>query len=73
MSKYKIQMETVKDAAKLAGIAELVNQELVLTDGNGFKVNAKSVMGAIYTLEFDEIWLESNEEIPYSMFKDFIV
>lgn len=73
MSKYKINLETTKDAAKLANIAEKLNIELTLTDGNGMRVNAKSVIGAIYTLEFNEIWLESPEEIPYMDFSEFIV
>ena len=73
MSRYKIYLETAKDAAKLANIAEGLDMELTLTDGAGMRVNAKSVIGAIYTLEFDEIWLESPEEIPYMNFSEFIV
>ena len=73
MSRYKINLETARDAAKLANIAEGLDIELTLTDGNGMRVNAKSVIGAIYTLEFDEIWLESPEEIPYMNFSEFIV
>lgn len=73
MSRYKIQLTTFSDAAKLAAAAENLDMPLYLTDGGGMKVNAKSVMGAIYSLEFDEIWLESNEEIPYMNFSEFIV
>lgn len=73
MSRYKINLETAKDAAKLANIAEALDINLTLTDGEGMRVSAKSVIGAIYTLEFNEIWLESDEEIPYMNFAEFIV
>ena len=73
MSKYKIRMETAREAAKLANIAESFKQPIYLTDGQGMRVNAKSLMGAIYTLEFDEIWLESPQDLSYNAFKEFII
>jgi hypothetical protein len=73
MSRYKIQLTTFSDAAKLAAAAERLEMPIFLTDGAGMKVSAKSVMGAIYSLEFEEIWLESDEDIPYMNFSEFIV
>ena len=73
MSKYKIQMVTARDAARLANIAESFKYPIYLTDGQGMRVNAKSLMGAIYTLEFEEIWLESPEALPFNDFKEFII
>ena len=73
MSRYKINLETTREAARLANIAEQLDMKVTLTDGAGMRVNAKSVVGAIYTLEFNEIWLESPEEIPYMNFSEFIV
>ena len=73
MSRYKINLETTREAARLANIAEQLDMKVTLTDGAGMRVNAKSVVGAIYTLEFNEIWLESDAEIPYHIFSEFIV
>lgn len=73
MSRYKIQLTTFSDAARLAAAAEALDMPIYLTDGAGMRVSAKSVMGAIYSLEFEEIWLESDEEIPYLNFSEFIV
>ena len=73
MSRYKIQLTTFNDAARLAAAAEALDMPIYLTDGAGMKVSAKSVMGAIYSLEFEEIWLESDEDIPFNDFKEFII
>ena len=57
--RIKIRLDTIKDAQKLADIAQDLSDEITITDNNGLRVNAKSVLGAIYALEFNELWLES--------------
>lgn len=73
MSRYKIRLETYHDAAKLASIAESLDIPITLTDGLSMRVNAKSIMGALYSMEFNAIWIESENEIPYHLFAEFIV
>lgn len=73
MSRYKIQLNTMTEAGKLAAAAEKLPMPIYLTDGAGMKVSAKSVMGALYSMEFNEIWLEADEDIPYHTFAEFIV
>ena len=45
--KIKIRLDTVKDAQKLAGIAQGINEEITITDNNGLRVNAKSILGIL--------------------------
>lgn len=69
--RVKIHMDTAKDAMGLAAIASKVNADIFITDAAGLKVSAKSVIGALYSLEFNELWLESDADV-YSIFRDWI-
>ena len=42
-----------------------------LTDGNGFRVSAKSLLGAMAAVEWDELYCESEEDI-YMLIEKFI-
>jgi hypothetical protein len=40
------------------------NANIFLTDKNrNFIVSAKSMLGAVYSMEWDEVWCESDEDI----------
>lgn len=67
----KIILDTMTDAIELASIASSINGEVTITDNNRLRVNAKSVIGAIYALEFSELWLESDTDI-FSKIRKFI-
>lgn len=73
MKKYKIVLDTVSDVNKFVSIAnEFLNSTITVTDNNGLRVNAKSLMGMLYALEFEELWCESDTEI-YEMIKDYVI
>lgn len=70
--RYRIRLETMAEVNKFVGIATKVKGSLTLTDGDNFTVNGKSLLGAMYTFEWDRIFCESENEI-YHLIKDFIV
>ena len=70
--RYRIRLETMADVNKFVGIATKVQGKLTLTDGENFTVNGKSLLGAMYTFEWERIFCESDTEI-YRLIKDFIV
>lgn len=73
MKKYKIVLDTVSDVNKFVSIANSVfNSTITVTDNNGLRVNAKSLMGMLYALEFEELWCESDIEI-YEKIKDYVI
>lgn len=74
MGKMRIHLDTNSEAIRLAQIAEGLGKDytITVTDGNGLRVNAKSVMGMLYVLEFEDLWLESNKDV-YMKFQDFAV
>ena len=50
---------------------EQIEGSAFLTDGTGLKVNAKSIMGVAYSLEFNEIWFETEKSV-YSLIAEYV-
>ena len=62
--KYKIVLDTVSDVTTFVkNVITEKDANVTVTDNRGLRVNAKSLMGMLYALEFDELWCESDTEI----------
>lgn len=61
--KLKIRLDTMKEVQEFVTIASTCNGKVTITDNNGLMVNAKSLLGVLYSLEFNELWCESEEDI----------
>ena len=72
MSRYRIRLDTMADVNRFVGIATKIPGKLILTDDESFTVNGKSLLGAMYTFEWDQIICEAESEI-YLKIKDFII
>lgn len=72
MVRVKIRLDTGTDAIKFSNIATSLNGKIIITDNKGLCVNAKSILGMLYALEFEELWCESELDI-YSHISDFVV
>ena len=70
--RYKLRLDTMADINRFVGIATKYSGKIMLTDGDNFTVSGKSLLGAMYTFEWDHIYCESETEI-YHLIKDFIV
>ena len=70
--RVKIQLDTMKDINKFVAICSKIDAPVYITDGAGLKVSAKSVLGVMYSMEFDDIWCESDKDI-YSAIAGFTV
>lgn len=70
--KAQIRLDTMSDVHRFVQIATAQKGNVHITDDNGLKVSAKSILGALYALEFDELWCEAEEDI-YHAIEDFII
>lgn len=70
--KNKIRLDTMCDVNRLVSICSQIEGEVHLTDKRHFCVNAKSLLGVMYSLEFEEVWIESEADI-FSKISDFII
>ena len=53
--KAKIRLDTMRDVNEFVRICTGIIPAVYITDGRGLRVSAKSVIGAIYAMEFDEL------------------
>ena len=68
----KIFMDTIDQAKEIERIAKECDAAVYIKDGTGLCVNAKSLVGVLHAMEFNELWLESEEDY-FIKFKDYIV
>lgn len=53
--KVKINLDTLKDVRDFVNITSNLQGKITVTDGEDLVVNAKSLMGMLYSLEFSEL------------------
>lgn len=70
--RYRIRLDTMSDVNKFVKMATKHTGKIMLSDGEDFTVSGKSLLGAMYTMEWDQVFCESESEI-YHLIKDFIV
>lgn len=70
--RYRIRLDTMTDVNRFVKIATKNKGRITLSDGEHFAVSGKSLLGAMYTMEWDQVFCESENEIYYEI-KDFIV
>lgn len=71
MHKYKVNIVTLTDAHNFCDAVKDLDFPVDLIDGKGYRVSARSIMGAIAALEWNELYCVSEEEIS-SHIIDFI-
>ena len=71
--KAKIRLDTMRDVNEFVRICTGVIPAVHITDGRGLRVSAKSVIGAIYAMEFDELWCECDIDIWHEIERFIIV
>lgn len=67
----KINLDTFQRVQKFVEICSHVNGKVNLIDGNGYCVSAKSVLGAMATADWSEVYVESDQDI-YMRIRDFV-
>lgn len=69
--KVKIALETMSDVYEFVAIASKISEPVNLI-GEDFKVSAKSLLGALYTMEWKEVWCECEKNI-YGKISKFVI
>lgn len=69
--RVKIELGTLSDVNEFVTIASSIAEPVYLVE-NDFRVSAKSLLGAIYTMEWSETWCECERDI-YSKIEKFVI
>lgn len=70
--KVKVRLDTLSDLKGFVNAVTPIADEVHLTDGNNLTVSAKSILGAMYTMEWSEVYCTCDKDI-YSIIRTFIV
>lgn len=72
MTRLKISLDTQSQIKEFVEIANTIPEEVCLEDNNNHRVNAKSFLGCLYSIEFDEVFVTSECENLSNKFFKFI-
>ena len=59
----RIRLDTLGDIKAFIGAVASVEEKITLEDNDGHCVSAKSLMGAIYSMEWDAIYCNCDKDI----------
>jgi hypothetical protein len=76
MGKLRINIDTGAKIQKFVDIINANNVNAVLEstgeNGENYRVNARSLLGALATMDWNDVWVKSDEDI-YSLIEEFVV
>ena len=67
----KINIDTLSKINEFVAICSQLDCKVNLVDGDGYCVSAKSLMGAIATMDWNSVYVESESDI-YTSIREFI-
>ena len=70
--RVKIRLDTMRDINNFVHTCSTIPAAVYITDGNDLKVSGKSLLGAMYAMEFKDLWCECVIDI-YHDIKDFVI
>lgn len=70
--KAKINIDTLSKIHSFVSICSKLNYDISLRDGGNYCVSAKSLIGAVATMDWSEVFVECKEDI-YLYIRDFVV
>lgn len=68
----RIRLDTTRDINKFVQIVSQIDCPVNLTNGSSYIVSAKSLLGAMYSMEWDNIFCECEKDI-YTKIAEFVV
>ena len=69
--KAKINLDTMSKINAFVGICSRLDCKVNLIDGNGYCVSAKSLVGALATVDWNQVFVECDKDI-YAYIQDFL-
>lgn len=70
--KIKVNIDTLSKINTFVTICSRLDCKVDLIDGTGYRISAKSLLGAMSTMDWQEVFVECEKDI-YSYIYDFVV
>ena len=71
-NRVKIRIDTSEQAVRFVNQIGKTDANVHLTNGDNFRVSGRSLLGALCTMEWDEVYCESDKPID-SILMDYLV
>ena len=71
--RIKIRLDTMGEISKFVNTVNQFPEKVNLEDNDGHRVNAKSMLGVMYTLEFSEIYCTCERDISGALLPYIVV
>lgn len=72
MNRIKVRLDTQSDVIDFVTLANQIPEDVYLLDNSYNKVNGKSLLGCLYSLEFSELFVESESNKLSNVFNKFL-
>ena len=72
MHKHKIELITTADIREFVKVAESIEGEVKLSDGKGFCVDGKSLLGVMTAVEWNSLYCVTEDDV-YSQIQKYCV
>lgn len=59
----RIRLDTLSDINSFVAVTTCINEDIFLEDNSGHRVSAKSLLGSIYSMEWDQIFVTCSKDI----------
>ena len=69
--KERVNLDTMSKINAFVTVCSRLDCKVDLIDGNGYRVSAKSLMGAICTADWSEVFIECERDI-YAYVQEFL-
>ena len=70
---YRINLVTTSDITEFTNISQNIDGRVELfCKKNGYRVNGKSLLGCLAAMEFEEVYVDSDEDI-YNKIEKFVM
>lgn len=69
--KAKVNLDTMSRINAFVAVCSRLDCKVDLIDGNGYRVSAKSLIGAICTMDWNQVFIECERDI-YAYVQEFL-
>lgn len=69
--RVKVNLDTMSRINAFVAVCSRLDCKVDLIDGNGYRVSAKSLVGALATMDWNQVFIECERDI-YAYVQDFL-
>lgn len=71
MIRFRVRLDTMQDVNEFVNVSTSISSRVTLSDNDCHSVNGKSLLGCLYSMEFDKLYVtcDAEESSKFDKFK----